>query len=164
MSIVINLDLISVVAAFITNEKLFDVSLFNGIVSIMLNDIEKKKLTILLNILSSDNLDINPTTFSKSFGPIINSLIGILQVFFYKINLDDFNNKLVDWLENDNENEQQYLDSAETAKSVHQLIESFNGRSKKGFIIDSTQLFLRDINDEEHLMIRCYFTPKYNSN
>jgi len=162
--ITINLDIISVIASFITTNEVFNIISFNEIANLMLNDIEKKKLTILLNILSNiltdDKLDINPITFSKSFGAIINSFIGILQVFFCKINLDDFTGKLSDWLENDNENEQHYLFSANIAKKTYELIDIFNKQTKKGFIIQSTTMFLKDIDDKKHLMIKCYFTPE----
>jgi len=91
----INLELLQNIASFITTEQIFDVSLFNRLCKEMLDDIEQKKLKILLNILSSDEIDVNPISFSKSFGPIIGLFIGILQVLFIKTNLDDFNNNLV---------------------------------------------------------------------
>jgi hypothetical protein len=160
----INLNMFSVVALFITNEELFDISLFNELVNTMLDDIEQKKLKILLNILSSDKINVNPISFSKSFGTILNLFIGILQVFFSKINLDNFNNELVDWLETDNENEQEYLYSAEVAKKIHELIRIFQNKSKNSLVVNSTTIFLKNINNKEMIMIKCCFANEYISN
>jgi hypothetical protein len=160
-TIIISLGVLEPIASFITTEQIFDVSLFNRLCKEMLDDIEQKKLKILLNVLSQDKpFDVNLITFSKSFGPIIGLFIGILQVLFIKINLDDFNNNLVNWLETDNTNEQDYLYSAEVTKKIHQVVTSFNNKSKNGFVIKSTTLSVKNINDEDILIIRCSFKDK----
>jgi len=161
----INLGVLEQIAFFITTEQIFDdISLFNRICKEMLDDIEQKKLKILLNVLSQDELTFNPTTFSKSFGAIINLFIGVLQVLFSKINLDNFNNDLIYWLENDNVNEQDYLEAAEITKKIHQIVTSFNNKSKNGLVVNSTTLSLRNINNIDTIMIRCIFTKNHKSN
>ncbi len=156
LNLTLNLAMLGQIVVFI-NQQLFDMNLFNEIVNSILNDIEKKKLKILFDIISNNNLKINPTTFSNSFGAIINSFICILQSLFAKINLDDFNNKLVDWLETGNKNEQEYLLSANITKTLHKLVTGFNNRSKYGFYVYCTTMLLKNINGEEDLMIKCHF-------
>jgi|688.fasta_scaffold1324061_1 hypothetical protein len=164
VSTTISLGVLEVIAFLITTEQLFDISLFNELVNTMLDNIEQKKLKILLNILLSDEIDVNFISFSKSFGVIINLFIGILQVLFSKINLDDFNAKLVDWLETDNATDEDYLYSAEITKKIHQIVTNFNNKSKNSLVVNSTILLLRNIDNIDTIMIRCIFTKNHKSN
>jgi hypothetical protein len=134
--------------------NIFDNALWNRILSEMLTDNERIKYKIMLNILKSD-VGYNVESFVRSFGPTITSLIGAIQVLFAKINVEEMQQKLLEWMESDNENEGQYLASADIVKNVNTAIEAFNYRSKQIKTIRLCRFYLHPENDA--LMVACEF-------
>ena len=134
--------------------NIFDNALWNRILSEMLTDNERIKYKIMLNILKSD-IGYNVESFARSFGPTITLLIGAIQVLFAKINVEETQQKLLEWMESDNENEGEYLASANLVKLVNKMIEEFNSQSGKTKILQQCRCYLHP--EQNVLMVACVF-------
>lgn len=156
-SVTISIDVLGLVFDYL-DEHILDFELFNKIAKEAFSSNEIKKIKILRNILDSDR-EINYTTFAKSFGETICNLLGLFQLYFNKIDLNETREKLLCWMETNNENENEYLESARCVKKLNNLIEVFDKRTKEGLIVYKVDLL--EMNMDNILKIKIVFSNNY---
>lgn len=153
--IAFDLDFLCPMMHVIYNNGLDDTELFHRFASTMFSDNEYKKFTILLSVLQS-GVKPNPKNFVHSFGSIIGLVICLLQFYFSKLDAT-YNERLVEWMEQQNESEYLYMKAAEVIKKLHKIIDAFNQKTANNQTVVNTVMGTRYVSDgEEVLYVHCY--------
>ena len=137
-----------------TKTNIIDKALWKHILLKMLTDKEHIKFNLVLNILNSP-VEYNIDSLVKSCGPIITIVMAAIQALFGTMNVEQTQQKLLEWMESNNENEGEYLKAANLVKSINTAIESFNKQSKQQKGLNKCRFYL----DSKHnvLMVACEF-------
>ncbi len=160
MSIKINQTLFIQLVDMVENTNIFDIELWNRIKADLMTDKEQKKYEVVKKILLS-GMDCNIHSVANSCGNIFTLIAGCFQVLF-KFNVEQTKEKLLEWMETENENEGMYLDKATIVKSVNGVIDGFNRNSAKKKILNSVRCFSRPYEENElQLIIEMIFNDKY---
>jgi hypothetical protein len=138
---------IEVVAYIIdfVNADIIDKELFEGIFDNFCKNCDGRqgmRLRILVNLikhnLENDEEDyFNFEPYAKAIhGDTFNLFMCILQTVFTNMNYETFKEKLLDYMETDNDNENEYLMKANFVKQINRLIEKMRDCSSKGLFVE----------------------------
>jgi len=133
-----------------------DTTLWNNILSDVLTKQERIKYNIMFKILHS-NVECNSESLIKSCGPIIMKVVAAIQVLFAKINVENTQQNLLEWMESNNENEGQYLIAANMVKCANTAIESFNNQLKQMKKLRKCRFFEQEFDGIINLMVESQF-------
>lgn len=128
----VSIDLVWEIVEFIRMNVL-DCQLFNIISNDFIKEFEKTervRTTCFIRLIFSDAFMESPKYINKSESEL-STLLCILQVYFSKLNNDEIQHNLIEFMENDNDNEQEYLEKAESAMKIKKCIDFFNSHSRK---------------------------------
>ena len=155
MSCNFNFELINSIMEYIEADFI-DNKLFNDISKTMIDSStnEGRRFNICVNLMLHNNV-FNHKNFLKANGDIINLLLAIFQGLFNKIDIDLVKEKLLSYLEEDNENENEYLLKSNRIKVVYNTIEIFNKYSSKGQILHLITPFEKEVDGD--IFLRCQF-------
>ena len=137
---------IEVVAYIIklVNADIIDKELFEGIFDNFCKNCDGKqgmRLRILVNLikhnLENDKEDFNFEPYAKAIhGDTFNLFMCILQTVFTNMNYETVKEKLLDYMETDNDNENKYLVKANNVKQINRIIEIIRDNSSKGQFVE----------------------------
>ena len=124
---------------------IIDKELFEGIFDNFCKNCDGRqgmRLRILVNLIKH-NLEnyeedyFNFEPYAKSIhADIFNLFMCISQTVFTTMNYETVKEKLLDYMETDNENENEYLMKANYVKQLNKLIEIMRDRSSKGQFVE----------------------------
>ena len=162
MSITINIELFAQIIDMVENSDVFDVEIWNRLRADLMTDHGQKKYEVVKKILLSGN-EYNPESLFKSCGLVFVGIAACLQALF-QFNVEQTKQKLLEWMESENENEGEYLEKAKSVKAVNNVIDGFNNRTAKKNVVSSVRCFTKSYFEEEEtqeLMLQIKFDDKY---
>jgi hypothetical protein len=139
----------------LVNADIIDKELFEGIFDNFCKNCDGRqgmRLRILVNLikhnLENDEEDyFNFEPYAKPIhGDTFNLFMCILQTVFTNMNYETFKEKLLDYMETDNDNENEYLMKADFVKQINELIEKMRDRSCKGQFVECVS-FTKRVDD-----------------
>jgi len=160
MSITIDIYLFQAILGMIENTDVFDVKLWDAIIKGRMTIEGQQKYEVFKRILLSGN-EYNPESLIKSCGMVFIGTAACFQDLF-KFNVEQTKQKLLEWMETDNENEGEYLEKAKGARAVNSLIDEFNKKTAIKNVVSSVRCFI-EIGEEEtqDLTLEIIFNDKY---
>lgn len=141
----LSIDLIYIIIEFIKlgilNEKLFASICCDFMKEF--EELEKKKFECFTKIIFSDKFLENAKYINGS-EENLSTLLCILQVYFNKLDSNVVQNQLIEFMENDNENEQEYLEKSELAMKVKKTFDTFNKYSNREEYVSKIKITMDD--------------------
>jgi hypothetical protein len=162
MSITLDIVLFVKIIELVENTDVFDVKLWNEIKTDVITDHGQKKYEVIKKILLSGKK--YNTDLIVDNREILHCVACCFQALF-KLNIQETKEKLLEWLESNNENEGQYLEKAKAVKVVNNVIDGFNNRTETKNMVSSLKVreatWFEGEEKKQNLLIEIIFNYKY---